>query len=472
MKCRRNLDQYTKEYGAKYAHLRILKENFLTESVVKIPEFAGISNQKMTDFIKKKLGYEDLEKDWQELRNIFEEKDKFLEKAKEIEIKLKKAFNRDINEEDFEYLFKSEEYNTIKTFAHSCKFMVRSTGKEDSKEFSNAGGNESVANVSFETKSLLEAIGTVVCSYVGQKSLQQRMEASERSGVRLELDLFMPVLIQKMIGEDPGNEDITKIPSSGVLFTIDPQGYLIDKNINLLLIQSTFGHNEGVVNSAKGIETDTYRIDTKTGEIYPVIRRKEHRIKPEEGKDLRNVENEENMISRSSLNLTQLRKLQELRKELLHIYGQEHQDAEFVFMGDELNIVQTRPLTHLNQVTDHTYISLDDFEKGSIQAELLIGNGGKVFDIKEKDEVIVAPNLGIALLEYDRMQEQDKKHHTQKAKNIKLILSQKTSPINSHEATIFFGDGKVVLISNNPGFENLIGKAWKKNLFMSAPNKD
>jgi hypothetical protein len=217
---------YTNQYGAKYANLRVLKENLQTMNAdVQVPEFAGISNEKMINFITQTLRYENLKTDWQALQAEKNEQG-ILEKAGEISKKLEEAFKKN-DGNDLKNLFGEDEWKSIEQFKKSHTFMVRSTGKEDSKEFSNAGGNESVANVKFETQALLEAIKTVVCSYVSDKSLKQRMDAARNAGKKFEVgDLFLPVLVQKMIGEKTDNQDIKKIPSSGVLFTTDPQGYV------------------------------------------------------------------------------------------------------------------------------------------------------------------------------------------------------------------------------------------------------
>src|SRR5690606_16762487 len=92
------------------------------------------------------------------------------------------------------------------------KLMVRSTGKEDTKELANAGGNESVSNVSPTAKTILQAIGTVVASYFGKKSLIQRLGAGDTS--LFDPIPFTPVLLQRMIGEKD-----KQIPKCGVMFT-------------------------------------------------------------------------------------------------------------------------------------------------------------------------------------------------------------------------------------------------------------
>jgi hypothetical protein len=94
------------------------------------------------------------------------------------------------------------------------RLMVRSTGQEDTKENSNAGGNESVANVPANEEEILRAIGIVVASYFSERSLSQRFLAGDYT--IFDVDTFVLVLIQVMVGEA---EDCTvKIQRTGMLY--------------------------------------------------------------------------------------------------------------------------------------------------------------------------------------------------------------------------------------------------------------
>ncbi|RYF09112.1 MAG: hypothetical protein EOO40_07490, partial [Deltaproteobacteria bacterium] len=115
------------------------------------------------------------------------------------------------------------------------RLMVRSTGKEDSEALPNAGGNESVANVEPSAPAVAEAIGRVVASYFSERSYAQRLLA----GDDVHAPPFMPVLLQVMVGETASGH----IPSSGVMFTKEPEG----PTPHVTQIQSTLGHNEAVV---------------------------------------------------------------------------------------------------------------------------------------------------------------------------------------------------------------------------------
>jgi hypothetical protein len=82
--------------------------------------------------------------------------------------------------------------------------MVRSTGIEDSAEIANPGGNEShPANNNSE--SIKKAIAKVVSSYFKPKSLSQCLASKGKYPD----EMFMPVLMQQMIGENQ-NDPIEK----------------------------------------------------------------------------------------------------------------------------------------------------------------------------------------------------------------------------------------------------------------------
>ena len=76
----------------------------------------------------------------------------------------------------------------------NLRLMVRSSGKEDTKELANAGGNVSVANVEPSIVPFLTALKAVVISYFGEKSLKQRLLAGDAS--LFDKVPFTPVVVQ------------------------------------------------------------------------------------------------------------------------------------------------------------------------------------------------------------------------------------------------------------------------------------
>lgn len=82
------------------------------------------------------------------------------------------------------------------------RLMVRSTGREDTKELANAGGNTSVPNVISDIDHALQSLGEVVTSYFGEKSLKQRLGVEDRT--LFDPMPLTPILFQRMIGERDG----------------------------------------------------------------------------------------------------------------------------------------------------------------------------------------------------------------------------------------------------------------------------
>lgn len=79
---------------------------------------------------------------------------------------------------------------------HSPQFIiVRSTGKEDSETNTNAGGNASIPFIRPDPVEISKAMGEVIQSYFGEKSILQRLAARDCS--IFDEQLFIPVLIQK-----------------------------------------------------------------------------------------------------------------------------------------------------------------------------------------------------------------------------------------------------------------------------------
>ena len=130
-------------------------------------------------------------------------------------------------------------------------FMVRSTGEEDTVEMANPGGNKSVAAVKLDAQAISNAIGTVVASYVSEKSLTQRL----LSGDDIRKPSFMPVLIQRMIGEKLNGDNADHVVVSGVMYA-DSCSVRID---------AAPGHGELIVNSKAPF--DTYDV-TQEGLVH------------------------------------------------------------------------------------------------------------------------------------------------------------------------------------------------------------
>lgn len=131
--------------------------------------------------------------------------------------------------------------------------IVRSTGKEDTEDNSNAGGNESIPFIAADPMHISTTIGRVLASYFGEKSVSQRLLAGDKSLLTEEIP-FLPVLLQTMVMEQDDDErekSPDDIPRSGVLFTNQ-----MNTARDVTLIQTGIGNNEGVVSSQ--VPVDSY----------------------------------------------------------------------------------------------------------------------------------------------------------------------------------------------------------------------
>jgi phosphoenolpyruvate synthase/pyruvate phosphate dikinase len=245
--------------------------------------------------------------------------------------------------------------------------MVRSTGvNEDKANMANPGGNKSIP-CSATPREISKALGIVAASYVGEKSLSQRLSSGDKSITDLPV---MPGLVQKMIGEGVGG--LSNQVFSGVLYT----------NQGATRIQAAPGHGEYVVNS-KG-KVDNYYVSASDqrsknnaiqsrhhesfndyasnnnsdsekipgeyiGIVYSDIAIKDLRLKPLIGNDgkvnLVGIENAANLKYVSSLDEKAVLYLSELSRFVENKYGS-RMDIEFVYDAESghINIVQARAI--------------------------------------------------------------------------------------------------------------------------------
>jgi hypothetical protein len=100
--------------------------------------------------------------------------------------------------------------------------MVRSTGKEDTDTVANAGGNDSISAVPANNKEISSAMAQVISSSCfSSKSIEQRLLA----GDDILQKPFIPVLVQRMVGEKLGGAEQEKsIPVCGVTYAYEAEG--------------------------------------------------------------------------------------------------------------------------------------------------------------------------------------------------------------------------------------------------------
>lgn len=439
-------------YGYKYANLVELEKlvtSFKSKQVVQVPRFVGISNQQVTSALGR-VGF-DIAAQWRAVvggldaasrESIFVSKNisaSFWHAQKIFIQNLNAAFKRLASQENPFNLTKDEVARLQQLFVESAddKLMVRSTGKEDTRTITNAGGNESVPNIEPTMQAVVQAACTVVGSYFDEKSLNQRLGLGDRTIFNEEV--FCPILIQRMIREQ------SDMPSCGVMFTEEAEGGIsyrdeVDehgriKTSGITLIQAAYGHNEGVVNSKIVVDSYIAQSIGRTPVFYPVIREKNKRLKPA-GPELVFADNPVDKIYASALSHKTLVTLKYFAHALEQYYGYP-MDVEFVVRNNIVWIVQARPIVHKEERKTRVPEYFSDLQ--SVQGTIFKGRtigafGGALVSVENQDECIINAKIGGALTNYQ----------TSDRNKIKCIFSGSDAPATSHEATTFRGEGKPV----------------------------
>ncbi len=466
--------QYAQKYGNKTANLHelesVVKEinsDNKIETTFVVPTFFGVNHREVVDYLKSvkngdgnKAAYDVISAKWQEFTKA-QPKDKttITSGAKKVLADIRAVVHR-----AFEGSFdigdkRRDEFNSFIKNAQEKLLMVRSTGREDSKELSNAGGNESVSSVSSDINAISKAMGEVIASYFGEKSIGQRLALKDKD---IYSAPFMSVLVQVMIGEPAGGNDKV-IPASGVVFQPEAEG----KTPGVSAIQATWGHNEAVVNGL--VSVDTFYVGI-ADIIHPVVRVKRDRLitvgtaasKLSSSSSSSSLSSSSNGVqtvqqaSQSGLVLMRnpkyIHQIPCLTKEnvldLHHAAGiiKKHYnyavDIEFVIQNNNIYLVQVRPLE--DQKINPSYIkpqALDNITKQNIVHGAAIGVGGaSVRMINNKQKVLVEDNIRVALSTFLSRDDKDA---------IQAVIVGQMAPSTSHEATIFRANNKPVIFVND-----------------------
>jgi hypothetical protein len=439
-----------KQYGNKTHNLSLLNSKIAQEFkigdfayTVKVPDFVGYTSDEIKKFLSKN-GL-DIDKEWSEicaplllkektiLDTIFDTKQyppEFLSRVEELSSRIRVCFQQHI----FEPLTHLADDPRFK----NNRLMVRSTGKEDTKEFANAGGNETVANVEPTAQAVSQAMGVVVASYIGIKSLKQRLAVAPTKAHIAEIlgESFLPVLVQTMIGEKLDGEeikskaDIDRLPVSGVMFTTEAEG----NTPGVTQLQTAFGHNEAVVNSL--VPVDTWYI-ARDGTYYPIIRKKTHRYYPLSAGGLDKKANEPILVDRPTLPAPTIGALNILADRIQVAYNNTPMDVELVVMKNTIYLVQARPIVFGDKKPAYvpdTFVAKCE----KIQCVKFGIGDGALREARGRMGLLIDDKLDRALMTYLSMPKAEREA-------VKCVIIKEMAASTSHAATTFRAENMPVL---------------------------
>ena len=206
---------------------------------------------------------------------------------------------------------------------------VRSSATtEDLAEASFAGQQDSFLNVKGNSD-LIKHIKKCFASLFTSRATYYR----NKKGFKHE-DASLAVVIQKMVDSD----------KSGVIFSKDPS----HKNDNIIM-EAVWGLGEGIVSGM--ITPDKYVISNELEIKDKMIADKKVAITRNSGGDKEIVKLKPERSKQQVLTEFEIKKLSEFALKLEEHYGKP-QDVEFAIEGEEIYIVQTRPITTIETRSD------------------------------------------------------------------------------------------------------------------------
>lgn len=298
-------------------------------------------------------------------------------------------------------------------------YMVRSSGAEDGKKSSNAGGNLSCNYVKPEEIAL--RMGEVVASYIDKRSLSNRIKAGENP---FSSPHKLSVTVQELIGEAiNGEKDPAKIPISLVLFTNEPL-YIGCEQFRIMKFNASYGHGESVVGN-QGILTDTAFVlqsISNPGELYIWYDKQEklERLAPMEtdlGIKLQRIANPEELVHERALSNEMIKRLFKLGLTVEKLFDGQATDMELVIKEGIIYIVQARPINR--SISLPTYLDLDaSFLQNPVEAKVLVPGSSNAFIIESREQILVEDTL-------EKASDALKDSH-------KLVITKEDEPINTH----------------------------------------
>jgi pyruvate,water dikinase len=244
------------------------------------------------------------------------------------------------------------------------RVAVRSSATaEDSTDTSFAGMNETFTNV--RGPDLVARVADCWASLFGERVASYRVDR------KLVDEPAIAVVVQQMVPSD----------RSGVMFTVDPA------ERSQIMIEAAFGLGEVVVSGR--VEPDTYHVDRATAMLRDV-RIGCQSVRITSGPDGDMVEELEAGDGwRRVLTDDEVVRIARLGLDIERHYGTA-QDIEWAFVGDELFIVQSRPLTTLEPST-----------LGASEAPILQGLGVGDRSASGHARILISPADGHLLADGD-----------------------------------------------------------------------
>lgn len=209
---------------------------------------------------------------------------------------------------------------------HDVPVAVRSSATaEDTAGTSFAGMHETFANVIGED-AVLERVVDCWASLYGERVLAYRASQG------LDAEPAIAVVVQRLVPSE----------RAGVLFTANPTSGATDE----IVVEAAHGLGEVVVSGQ--VEPDTYRVSKDGFEILEVrIGHQTHRLDPGTGGTVARVELDGTRAESQVLDAEEIGQLARLGHDVESHYGGVPQDVEWAIVGEEMYLLQARPITTL-----------------------------------------------------------------------------------------------------------------------------
>lgn len=309
----RSTDFYAKnESGGKGYNLYLM-----TKAGIPVPEWTVIGKRYFLNFVTET----GLKSKIQDILNTFVQQ---AITASDVEAQIKQLFEQTSATSSLE---QAVDQSLLLLPPKSIVSVRSSAADEDGLSHSFAGQLSSFLYVQ-SREDIIKYIKLCWASAYSERGLIYRKENN--------IDLYkisVSVVIQKMIDPD----------KSGVMFTCDP----IEKNIQHFLVNSVYGVGEGIVSGA--LDADSFWIESETGKASKseLASKKEMMKRSGSGHcELQAVP--ENLQPIPSLTPIELHQLWELGHKInRHFYRP--QDIEWAIESGKIYILQTRPVTNLDE---------------------------------------------------------------------------------------------------------------------------